>query len=969
MITAGTERRFNTADAWPATGNPDRAAIGLRKWGEAARALGPGLDRDFALEFPTLPDGAAMLRCICGASVFLEGCAIADQGFVRRLWERGPDPCVEETVARLRSLPVDSPEADIGRALRQARRRVALAVGLADIADIWSLRDVTGALSEFADAACSVALRTQLAKLSAKGLINVGLEAPEEGCGVIALGMGKLGGRELNYSSDIDLILLYDPDIAPVRSRHEAPSAFMRLARWFVDLLASPTTQGRVFPVDLRLRPDPVSMPLVIPTKAALAYYAKRGQTWERAALIKARPVAGDLAAGERFLQELESFVWRKNLDFATVQELHETKRRIDAQHRGGQIGEIGQNLKLGRGGIREIEFFAQAHQLAWGGADRSLRTIGTCDSLAALAAAGRIPESASQKLSAAYEYLRRVEHRIQMVGDRQTHSLPKGEADYETLAKFLGYADGRAFRETLVGHLRAVEAQYESFFEMPHEMTLASASSALSGRTREETEERLRRMGYRDPQAAFAIVERWRTGRHTIARDRRALELFQSLIPTLVIAPCGTEDPDLALRRFDGLVDRFQDAHSMLTLFQANLHVLESVAETMVAAPAIGALLTARPALLESLLDPDSDSSPPDRIALQASLSTALETADAFEDRVREISDWAQEARFRVGSRVLFHALDPLDASALFSDIADCTIEALARCASDEIARSQPTPTEAGVAILATGHYGGRNLNLVSELDIAFCDARADPLRADTSDGASEYAQRLEALVLAGLRGKPGWRKIYGYATDGHVWSLAGLRAKLMEGAWSGTVPSWPRLVCSVGGGAELVSQSISAALETKRDLETLRGQASASIDQLRTTSRGSDPRTSVESRGGLADLAILTYYLRLQHAPEHSTVRTAASTGDLLDALLQSGAIPVDLATKLVDAWRLHTRIHTLRGLLAEDIPSDNAPERLRPSFAEAAGVDDFGDIAPRLADATAIVQAALRDFVGGD
>lgn len=966
-MASQTERRLNAADAWPAPANSDRAAVGLRKWNDAANALSPGADRDFALQFPASADGGAMLRCICGASPFLESCAIADQSFVRDLWESGPDHCVDAVVAHLLSLPIDSPEPEVAHALRRARRRVALAVGLADIAGVWSLRQVTGALSEFARAGCSVALRTQLAKLSAEGAFAAGSEACEEDSGLIVIGMGKLGGKELNYSSDIDLILLYDPDVAPLADRHAAPSHFMRLARRFVDLLAAPTIEGRVFPVDLRLRPDPVSMPLVISTKAALEYYAKRGQTWERAAMIKARPVAGDIAAGNRFLERLESFVWRDSLDFATVQELHETKRRIDAQHRGGQIGEVGQNLKLGRGGIREIEFFAQAHQLAWGGTDRSLRLIGTCDSLAALAASGRIPDSASEKLSAAYEYLRRVEHRIQMVGDRQTHSLPKREADYESLAKFLGYAGSGAFREALIGHLRSVEDQYESFFELPHEMTVASASSALSGRSRGETEERLGRMGYRDPAAAFAIVERWRTGRHTVARDRRAMELFQSLIPSLVIASCGTEDPDLALRRFDELIDRIPDAHSMLTLFQANLHVLEAVAETMVAAPAIGALLTARPSLLESLLDPDSDSSPPDLGALQASLAATLAGVMGFEGRVQQISKWTHEARFRVGARVLFHALDPLDASALFSDIADCSIAALAQCASDEITPSNASPASAGIAILATGHYGSRRLDVDSGVEIAVFDSGDIQGQGLTGQTASAFAQQLESTLLGSLRGKPGWRKIYACATEGPAASYEALHARLHEGVWSGQAPWWPRLVCCIGGGAERVSQSMSAALKMRRDPAALRVQAADALKRLRGTPPNTDPQTVAGRPGGLADIAVLTHYFRLRHAREHPSVRSASTTGDVLAELGVSGAIPVDLATGLADAWRLMTRIQTLQSLLDPDKRGAATPERLRPSFAEAAGVDNFEDVAARLEGASANVRTALQDFVG--
>ena len=333
----------------------------------------------------------------------------------------------------------------------------------------------------------------------------------------------------------------------------------------------------------------------------------------------------------------------------------------------------------------------------------------------------------------------------------------------------------------------------------------------------------------------------------------------------------------------------------------------------------------------------------------------------------MREISDWALEARFRVGSRVLFHALDPLDASALFSDIADCTLEALAQCARDEIARSQATSATAGVAILATGQYGGRCLSLGSELEIAIYDTDNNQSSASAGRAGSEYSQRMAALLLGGLRGKPGWRQIYSCSTEGQAGCFEALQTRLIEGAWSGSVPSWPRLVCCVGNGADLVSQSMSDGLKTMRDANELRAQASASIAQLRRVSNSTDPRTTQGSLGGLAGLAILTHYLRLQHAPDNPSIRSAASVGDLLAALGESGAIPADQATALADAWRLLTRIRTLRGLLDESMQGDSVPERLRPSFAEAAGVDDFGDVAARLNGATAKVQAALLDVVG--
>ncbi len=748
-------RGFEGVEAWPRTGNPERRALELGKWRAAAQRLKPGEDRDFAQAFPGTADGRAMLGCVFGASPFLSTCMIREPGFLRRLWRKGPDCCAEEVCADLESFPADGGEAAARKLLRQARRRMALTVALADISAVWELEEVTEALTRLAEAACSVAFRVLLRHLVVRGALSpADPEDPEADSGLIALGLGKLGGRELNYSSDIDLILLYDQDRVPTRDRYGIPAHYLRLARKFIAALSEYTLDGQAFRVDLRLRPDPVSTPLVLSTKSAERYYATRGQTWERAALIKARPVAGDLQAARAFLATLEGFVWRQNLDFATVRDLRDIKKRIDAQHGSGTIGAHGHNLKLGRGGIREIEFFAQTHQLIWGGKDRRLRTIPTCAALRGFTAAGHIPPETTEDLIAAYRFLRRAEHRVQMVQDKQTHSLPKGPAEFETLARFLGYADGEAFVGELVGHLQRVELRYESFFEFPFPAEapeVAGPPGAAGG----DPPDQLARLGFADPEAAARIVRKWRAGSCSAARDARTRELLRSLTSPLLIAMCGTTDPDRAIARFDGLLESLDDGLQVFSLFQAHLHALETVAEIMVAAPTVERFLHGRPQLLEALVDPATDAAPPSREALAADLAAHLDAADEYADALHRLGEWVHRGRFRTCVQMLFHSLDPLDAPRILTDVADSALVALHGLASTDLAARHGRIREAGAAVLALGDLGSRAMALDSRLDLVLVYDAPEDLESDGPEPlrASAYFNQLLARLLAGLQ------------------------------------------------------------------------------------------------------------------------------------------------------------------------------------------------------------------------
>lgn len=916
---------FHRRDRWPPTGNPERVELGLRRWGDAVARLDPGEDRTFAEALPSAPAGRAMLECVFGASPFLSACAVRDPGFLRALWERGPGRCVDDALAGVRALPTDAAKEDAAKALRSARRGVAVAAGLADIASVWDLEAVTGALTRLAEESCSAVFRMLLAKLAERGaLAPPDPRDPERGSGFIALGLGKLGGCELNYSSDIDLILLYDPDAVPAAMRHEAPAHWMRLARSFLSILSEPTVDGIAFRVDLRLRPDPISMPLVVPTTTALRYYGQRGQTWERAALIKARPVAGDLDAGAAFLAALEPFVWKEGLDFATVQDLHAIKKRIDAQHRGGAIGEPGQNLKLGRGGIREIEFFAQAHQLVWGGAEPALRTIGTCETLRAMTRAGRIPASVTEPLTAAYGYLRRVEHRIQMVADKQTHSLPKDPAELETLARFLGYRGNPEFADELAGHLRQVERQYESFFELPLEMTEASALSSLVGLPRDEAVERLGRLGFRDAGAALDAIESWRSAEGA----GEAGDLLEALTPAVVIAACGTADPDLAVRRFSGYFAGLADGRQTLSLVQANLHVLETVAEIMVSAPAVGDLLSARPALLAELLDPVTDGAAPAQEDLAADLDLRLNRARDGADALGIVREWVDTMRCRTAVRVLFHSLDPLDAAPQLRSIADAATAAVVARAEAAAAARHGGIEGAELAVLAGGRIEPGEA-VGDRLSLALCyDAPA----GSVSDGseplaAAEYFGGLWSAVLRDLNGPPGERPTFAQVEGTPPLDADGLRRRLYESA------APPRTVRASPGFALPPAAERDAAKEGLAAAVCARGSATPPCGPW-----------SVEGRsGGLLDVEAL-----LHHTPP-------------------AAMDPAD-GEALLAARSLWTRILTLQRCIGGGAADGRVPDRLQPLFYEAADAAGFEQVEARM-DAVAAAVVAVSDRVLAD
>src|ERR1700735_2342233 len=515
---------------------------------------------------------------------------LAQEGPARlvRLLKGSPGASLDSLVQTLLSRR-DENEADLMPALRRAKREAALLVALADVGGVWDVVATTEALTRFADAAVRAALAFLLRKHARAGLLALDPDAPdvEDGSGVVVLALGKHGARELNYSSDIDLIVLYDPAAASIPPSMEPGPMFARLTRALARLMQERTSEGYVLRVDLRLRPDPASTPVALSIVSAYQYYETVGQNWERAALIKARPAAGDLKLGERFLADLAPFIWRKYFDYAAIADIHAMKRQIHAVRGHEQVVVPGHDVKLGRGGIREIEFFVQTQQLIFGGRRPQMRGSRTLDMLQQLCADKWISADAVDDLSLAYAFLRRVEHRLQMVADEQTQRLPFERVALTHFAKFCGYARLDGFVTDLTHRLPQVERHYARLFEDGPELSVASGNLVFTGVTDDPaTLTTLSALGFQRPEAAAETVRGWHFGRRAAGRSARARGGLTGLTPALFEAFAGSGDADASLQAFDEALARRPASVELLSILRSHASLRDMFGDVLGSAP-----------------------------------------------------------------------------------------------------------------------------------------------------------------------------------------------------------------------------------------------------------------------------------------------------------------------------------------------------------------------------------------------
>ena len=948
----------------------------------AGRLLERFAERDAACRsFAASAEGAALLGALGGHSPYLSDLAVREAPALLRLAERGPDEAFALALDPLgRADPAATREA-VGVLLRQVKRQAALIAAAADIAGLWTLDRVTGALSTVAEQVIDFACTHLLLAAAARGELRVAGKNPAAGSGLILLGMGKLGGRELNYSSDVDLMVLYDPEAAAYHS-DRASASYVRLARDLVRLMEERTAEGYVFRTDLRLRPDPAATPLAVSLEAAISYYESMGQNWERAAMIKARPVAGDRALGEQFLREIRPFVWRRHLDFAAVADIHSIKRQIHAHKAskgaGATIALSGHDVKLGRGGIREIEFTAQVLQLIWGGRDPGLRDPTTLGALAALAGAGRIDRRAAADLADAYVFLRNLEHRLQMVADRQTHRLPEDEAGLARIASFMGYGSLAEFSAAFMGHLERVERHYGNFFETSPSLSLPAAEAQRGDLVFTGVEDdpgtaaTLKRMGFGDPASVSAMIRAWHHGRPRATRSERARELLTELMPALLGAFSKQSNPDQALARFDRVLSRLPAGVQVLSLFRRNPALLERVAGLLGAAPQLADHLAHNAAALDGLL---AGSLSPAGADPSACLPALVKDARHLEEALEAARRLATERKFEIDAAALEGELDADAAGELRADLADSAISALLPRVSADFAERYGGVPGGALAVVAFGKLGGREMLPGSDLDLVLLydhDADAtESLGGRKPLAPSEYFIRLAPQVVGAITA-PG--------AEGRLWEvdmrlrpsgnkgpvairLAGLEQYHRENAWT-----WERMALTrarpVAGPPALkrrINEVLRAAILKPGAAEVALADAAAMRVRMLRELPAEGPWDVKAMPGGLIEVEFIAQALQLAHAPREPRV-LATTTRTALARLGQHGVLPAEEAATLIAADRLW---RTITGLVRLTIGKSR--EVALPAPAEAALLRAVAPLLdPRPVDLAAL-RTQMQDMAG--
>ena len=945
----------------PRPADPERLARGIERFHEAADRLDDTAVRRFARAAFDDPGTRTVLEAAFGSSPFLTQCIVSDIGFVASLFESGPDKAFDATLAELSATENVSDSTAASTALRIAKRRVALLTGLSDIAGHWPLNTVTQRLSLFCDRALGVAVKHLLHGAHTAGAIELpDLDHADQNCGLFIIGMGKLGAFELNYSSDIDLIVLYDETAVKTSAADQLQSTFVRLTRNLVRLMDERTGDGYVFRTDLRLRPDPGATPVAISTMAGETYYESLGQNWERAAMIKARIVAGDHVAGTRFLHALRPFIWRRHLDFAAIEDIHSIKRQIHAHKGGSTVAIGGHNVKLGRGGIREVEFFAQTQQLIWGGRDPSLRAPGTIDAIRALVAADRVSEQAGINMIAAYRFLRTLEHRLQMIDDQQTHTLPEDEAGLENIAAFLGFADRADFESELLVHLRTVENHYAELFEESPSLGGAGVLVFTGAEDHPDTLNTLGDMGFSDTETISSTIRGWHHGRYRATRSTRAREILTELMPALLSALGRTANPDIAFRRFDEMLTGLPSGVQLFSLFLANPEILDLVAEIVGGSPRLAEILSRNPLLLDGVLDPGFKELP-DAATMKASLDDKLAQARDMQDVLDISRRWANDEKFRVGVQIMRHQTDIDRADLAFSDVADTTIQALLPLVLQEFALQHGHCPGDGFAVLALGKLGGRELSATSDLDLVFLydspEATADAPAA--SDGPKplslpHYYQRFGQRLINALTAMTSEGGLFevdmrlrpsGNAGPLSV-SLDTFAQYQRESAWTWEhlALTRARIVAAKPEFAAHISSAIHDALVAERASDDLLLAVSDMRHRHAEEHAASNVWQVKYLRGGLVDCEFICQYLQLRHAHEHPDILDTG-TVTAYKKLAAAGLLDGKISEDLIEATRLWRRLQgLLRITLENESVPDQFPAPLRATLTAAAGAVDF-------------------------
>ena len=905
-------------------------------------------------------DGAwTALEPVFAASPYLTGLARRWPERLRQILETAPETRLAEILAATDA--IEGPADEAKAPLRWLKAELHLLTALSDLGGVWDLEAVTGALSRFADAAAQAALRCLAHDQRRRGKLISAADDPRGPVpGLFVLAMGKGGAFELNYSSDIDLSLFFEPEAleSALGEGVEAQSFVNRLAQGLASLLTERTADGYVFRVDLRLRPDPSSTPPVVAAPMALAYYESVGQNWERAAFIKARVCAGDAVEGADFLKALVPYIWRRSLDYQAVLDIQSIKKQIHVHKTGEGLEAAGANLKLGRGGIREIEFYVQTQQLILGGRDKGLRSSRTLEALDALTERGHVTPEARDELAAAYHELRALEHRVQMLADEQSHVLPvdpERRADVAALAYSMlgGQGDLAVFDAGVEAVLVGVNRRYGELFEGGEELSSPYGSLVFTGVENDPgTLETLKRMGFSEPATVSDTIRSWHHGRIPATRTARGRELFTRLAPQLLTAVAKTGAPDAAFRRFAVFFSGLSAGVQVQALFLNQPKLFDLVVGVMAFAPRLARALGRQPQALDGVLDArfmtalGTDTGLADQVVREA------HEAGDFEGAMNAVRRLHREQTFRIGMHVITGRTTAEQAGLTNTSLADACMRGLAPAALAEAERMGGA-FEGAVAVVALGKAGSREMTAGSDLDLMTVYA-APPEATSAGKGWSadlfygRFTQRLIAALSAhtaegglyevDMRLRPTGSKgpvsvrlealdDY-YATEAETWEFMALtRARLV---WASDAEFGARVEATLEAALRRARPGVDVAHDVRamRDL----------MDRERRPKGFWDLKLSA---GAQVDAEFVAQYRQLcaAAAGEPLTVSTLEALKD--DSIL-------------AESWRTHQQLGQLMACAFEDKGDPDAePAGFQQRLAATVGAADFDTLKARLID----------------
>jgi glutamate-ammonia-ligase adenylyltransferase len=865
------------------------------------------------------------------------------------------------------------------RDLRLMKAEASLLIAAADIGGVWDLTTVTQALTQVADAALDAAIRYLIRDLRSQKKRKTDSD-PIRQYGYVVLALGKMGAFELNYSSDIDLIVVYEPTAAPAGV--EPGQYFVRITRGLIKLLQERAADGYVFRVDLRLRPDPASTQIAVSIPAALDYYERSGQNWERSALIKARPCGGDIAAGESFLKNLLPFIWRKNLDYAALADVHAMKQQIHAYRGHGDIAIEGHNIKLGRGGIREIEFFVQTQQLIAGGRHPELRGRETLKMLAQLAQGGWIREEARAELDAAYHFLRGVEHRLQMMADEQTHTLPAERDALERFARFLGFRSRDAFAERLLAHLRAVQRHYAALFETrPVNIAAARELNTSGDGNISRNVVYFSERGFSRPAEAAGLVQTWFAGSYRSLKGEVARECLAELLPQFIDQAVRSENPDAALVALDRFLAALHGGASLYLQLRQNPDFVSLLATILSVAPRLGDILAHQPSVMDTLLEPAFFGALPNSEQLKKALGGSLDQSESFEDFLDRARMFGREHMFLIGVRIISGTVSATQAGEAFAALADALIRALRQAVEDRFVADHGRLLRQEVAVLALGKLGGREMTAGSDLDIIVIYA-FDPKRPE-SDGprplpGTQYFARLTQRLINSLTVRTNYGALYHVdmrlrpsGNSGPLaTSLTAFELYQREEAWT-----WEHMALT---RARVISASPAFAARIQRLIHGILcrprepARIAADIVEMRkavAAERGDTDRWHIkDAAGGLLDVEFIAQYLQLVHAEQHPEILDS-NTLRALEKAASLALLARDDAELLFGAAKLyHDLTQILRLCVSDQFDPAKASVGLLQLLARAADLPDFSTLERHLIDTQRRVRLCCERILDG-